>query len=70
MDDLSSDFDAEPLEEDRLDLAEIAAEELYLALDPYPRAPGARVSAGDNGGENGPARTGPFAALAALKGKK
>lgn len=33
----------EPLEGDRLDLGEIVAEELALALDPYPRLPGATL---------------------------
>ncbi|MEJ5233831.1 MAG: DUF177 domain-containing protein [Geminicoccaceae bacterium] len=33
----------EPLAGDRLDLGEIVAEELALALDPYPRLPGATL---------------------------
>jgi hypothetical protein len=35
----------EPLEGDRIDLGEIVAEELALAIDPYPRAPGAELAA-------------------------
>ncbi len=31
--------DAEPLQDDMLDLGELAAEELALGLDPYPRSP-------------------------------
>lgn len=39
--DLSAE-DAEPLPEDgRIDVGEIVAQHLYLALDPFPRAPGA-----------------------------
>lgn len=34
----------EPLEGEVLDLGEIAAEELALAVDPYPRAPGAGLA--------------------------
>jgi len=51
----------EPLEGDRLDLGEVVAEELALALDPYPRAPGAALviehaTAGERGRH--PARPG------------
>ncbi|MFQ5774351.1 MAG: DUF177 domain-containing protein [Kiloniellaceae bacterium] len=53
-----------------IDLGEAVAQQLAVALDPYPRAPGAKLSqaalgergeAGDDGG--------PFAALKALKGR-
>ena len=54
--------DVEPLAGDRLDVGEILAEELALALDPYPRAPGAELPAG---GEDDPEPR-PFAALARL----
>lgn len=53
----------EPLVGDTIDLGEIAAEFLMLAIDPYPRKPGAEFSApsAESAGEH------PFAALAALK---
>lgn len=57
----------EPLEDDTLDLGAIVADQFGLALDPFPRLPGARLedvlpaSAGPSPAE------GPFAALAALK---
>jgi len=44
-----------------LDLGEAAAEQLALALDPYPRAPGAVLPEISDDGE-----TSPFAALSAL----
>jgi hypothetical protein len=46
------------------DLGEALAQQLSLALDPYPRAPGAELPA-----EHGPGGAGgPFAALAKLRG--
>lgn len=53
----------EPLEGELLDLGEIVAEELALALDPYPRAPGAGVADGgpDATEEGEPVATTPFA---------
>lgn len=57
------------LEGDVLDLADIAAQHLSLALEPFPRKPDASLDAG--GGEgvsiNAPERDNPFAALKALK---
>jgi Large ribosomal RNA subunit accumulation protein YceD len=53
----------EPLVNGRVDLGVIATEFLMLAIDPYPRKPGATFEpppAGDDAGH-------PFAALAALK---
>ncbi len=50
-------------EGDTLDLGEAAAEQLALALDPFPRKPGASVS--PEGHDNGP--KGPFAALQRLR---
>ena len=47
---------------DTIDLAETWLEFLTLALDPFPRAPGAELSVDD-----GAAKPSPFAALAALK---
>jgi uncharacterized metal-binding protein YceD (DUF177 family) len=50
------------------DLGEALAEQLALALDPYPRAPGARLEAPGAAAEADPPR-GPFAGLAALRGR-
>ena len=67
----SEDEDPEPLEGGALDLGEAVAQQLALALDPYPRAPGTRVpeayrpDGAGGGGEGGRHR--PFAALRALK---
>ena len=47
------------------DLGEALAQDLALALDPYPRAPGAEVPAEYRPDGLG----GPFAALAGLRGK-
>lgn len=56
----------------RLDPAEIATEAVALAIDPYPRAPGARfdgvADAGEAAPEGGETRR-PFSALAALREK-
>lgn len=49
-----------------VDLGEAVAEQLSLALDPYPRAPGASLPGAEG---EGAAPSGPFAALAALRGK-
>ena len=53
----------EPMEGEMLDLAEIAREHLVLALDPYPKAPGAELDA-DLARD---AEASPFAALEALR---
>jgi uncharacterized metal-binding protein YceD (DUF177 family) len=63
----TEDVDPEALDEityaeGRLDLGEAAAEQLALALEPYPRAPGAVLPEVE-----GEADTHPFTALAALK---
>lgn len=52
-------------EGDAADLGEAIAEQLSLALDPYPRAPGAALPGGEDGEE--PPASGPFAALSALR---
>ncbi|MBM3564621.1 MAG: DUF177 domain-containing protein [Alphaproteobacteria bacterium] len=60
----------EPLEGGILDAGEIVAESLSLALDPFPRAPGATLlPLADTPLKNGnnPDRSGPFSALAKLK---
>ncbi len=51
-------------EGDSIDLGEAMAEQLALALDPYPRAAGASLPGGE--GEE-PPPSGPFAGLAALR---
>jgi uncharacterized metal-binding protein YceD (DUF177 family) len=61
--DPEADDEPEPLVNGIADLGRIAAEFLLLAIDPYPRKPGAEFEApasGDPGGH-------PFAGLAALK---
>jgi uncharacterized metal-binding protein YceD (DUF177 family) len=55
---------------DVADLGEALAEQLALALDPYPRAPGAQLPEGTQDAEEpetAPARPNPFAALKSLK---
>lgn len=54
--------DIEPLDGPTLDIGELVAEELALALDPYPRVPGAEGPA-----DTGEPEAGPFAALEALR---
>ena len=56
----------DPLEGPMLDLGRILTEQLALALDPYPRAPGADLSAVLGSEADGPSS--PFAALSRLKG--
>ena len=59
--DVASDDPPDPLIDGTIDIGEVAAEQLALALDPYPRAPGAMFEApADEGG----APASPFAALA------
>lgn len=53
-----------PYDGGAIDLGEAATEQLALALDPYPKKPGAELSAGP---EDQP---GPFDALAALRPKQ
>jgi uncharacterized metal-binding protein YceD (DUF177 family) len=75
-----SDEDAEPLEADSLDVAEAVAAELALAIDPFPRKPGASLNLGPSATENGPIpapgadtegdTNKPFEGLAALRGNK
>ena len=59
----------EELIEGRIDLGEIVAQQLAVALDPYPHAPGAgEKPAASVPGEAGTEKTaGPFAALARLR---
>ena len=58
----------EPLLGDWVDVGEVVAEHLALALDPYPRKPGAVFDANRDRTERGDDRPGgPFAGLAKLK---
>jgi hypothetical protein len=63
---------AEELTDGRIDLGEVVAQQLAVALDPYPRAAGAsdRFEASD--GERSAAKGGhaPFAALDALRPRR
>lgn len=61
-----ADADIEPLEGEVLDVGEIVAQQLSLALDPYPRAPGAALPEPDAEGEGEDAAS-PFAALERLR---
>lgn len=68
--DPESDEPPEALEGGRLDVGEAVAEQLALALDPYPRKPGVTFEAPDS--DEGDARVkpaNPFAALEKLKKK-
>lgn len=64
-DDDPESVDEIPYEGAMIDLGEAAAEQLALALDPYPRKPGAHLpeAAGEADG-------GPFAALSALRRRR
>ncbi|MBO9697826.1 MAG: DUF177 domain-containing protein [Sphingopyxis sp.] len=64
----SDDLDLLPLEGDRIDLGEAAVQTLSLALDPFPRHPDADHILAEKGVLSEEA-TGPFAALAKLRGK-
>jgi uncharacterized metal-binding protein YceD (DUF177 family) len=58
----------EPIYDGQIDLGEAAAQQLAIALDPYPRAPGAVLdTAGLSVGDEKSGAKQPFAALAALK---
>ncbi len=56
----------EPLEGDTIDVGAIVADHLSLALDPFPRAPGATYEPAP---EPADAKPNPFAALEQLKGR-
>jgi uncharacterized metal-binding protein YceD (DUF177 family) len=68
------DDDVEPLRGTQIDLGEMLAEELALALDPYPRAPDADILVSEALGPNisfGSAEPdSPFAALEQLQDKR
>ncbi len=67
----------EPLEGDTIDIGELVAQQLSLALDPYPRAPDVPPpeepgqAAGEGGGEGGgpPRPESPFAVLLSRPGQ-
>jgi len=67
---------AQPLDGDSVDIAEVAAGELALAIDPYPRKTAASLGPPPGPGgrwaavHQGTGRASPFEMLAALKGKK
>lgn len=66
--DLDPDYDPpEPIEGGVIDLGELVAQYLALALDPHPRAPGATLDAELSGLDTG--ETSPFAVLKNLKTK-
>jgi uncharacterized metal-binding protein YceD (DUF177 family) len=77
---LDGEEEAEKLDSDSLDVGEAVAEELALAIDPYPRKPGADLVSGpfvagkdgvsDRGEGAGAIANKPFEGLAALKGNK
>jgi uncharacterized metal-binding protein YceD (DUF177 family) len=70
---LSADADQpEPMPHGTLDLGEILAEQLALAIDPYPRKPGAELDRvlQNSGVALDQAKPNPFAALAGLKDKR
>ena len=57
----------EPLLDGRIDLGELVAQQLGLALDPYPRSPGAVLEAATDP-SGGAGKPSPFADLARLRG--
>lgn len=65
----SDDCEILPLEQERLDIGDVAVQTLSLALDPFPRHPDADRILAEKGVLTED-QAGPFAALAALKGKQ
>ncbi len=57
----------EPLPDGPLDVGELVAQEMVLALDPYPRAPGAVLDPGLKPTEAPEPKVNPFAVLAKLR---
>lgn len=56
----------EPLDDGMIDIGEAVAQQLSLALDPFPRAPGASLEEAADLSDSSP-RESPFAALAKLR---
>jgi hypothetical protein len=63
---------AEELTDGRIDLGEVVAQQLAVALDPYPRAPGAdgRFAQSDQEGAAAKGGNTPFAALERLRPRR
>ena len=59
----------EPFDGHAIDAGELVAQHLSLALDPYPRAPGATLPGPDHDADGG-GRRNPFAVLEALRKKR
>jgi Large ribosomal RNA subunit accumulation protein YceD len=57
----------EPLSGDRIDIGEAVVQQLAVALDPYPRKPGAEIPPEYSAEAGAGARDNPFAALAPLR---
>jgi len=70
--DLDADDPAEELVDGRIDLGEVVAQQLAVALDPYPRARGAddKFKAADGAGPGSGDGTSPFAALERLRERR
>lgn len=64
--------EAETLDRDEIDLGELAAQHVAVALDPYPRKPGAETPEWSKGRENNEdsGQDNPFSVLAELRKKK
>ncbi|MGE5147411.1 MAG: YceD family protein [Candidatus Eiseniibacteriota bacterium] len=61
----------EPMVDGAIDIGEAVAQQLAVALDPYPRAPGATLDGRYGAAEEAaPARANPFADLARKRGSK
>lgn len=71
--DAMDDEEPDSMSGDFIDLGEAVVQQLAVALDPYPRAPGASLEAvlprGNASSHSDPEPRGPFAALAALRKK-
>lgn len=68
--DFDDGLDYEPLTGDSLDIGDIAAAELALSINPYPRAATAPMIGPGGGGDDGPPRQRPFTALGVLKAEE
>ena len=63
---------AEELTDGQIDLGEVVAQQLAVALDPYPRAPGTEDRFAQSDQEESPAKSGdtPFAVLHGLRPRR